>query len=457
MPFAQVTEDKNGQKVLVPITESTSTTAADALALAENALPLDGSKEMTGNLILQLDAAAKTDPTNATSRATRFIGNDGQIVASLLTSLAVDGSRSIMFQPVTQNNIPSGNMGVQLNKDGTAFAWCPNPDSATAPNNAIMTKKTVADNYLAKAGGEVTGSLSISDSDFDDEDTSAQHWSKQFAIKKDGHYWGYIQLMNDFGILRTQLQLHRTINNKNYASGINVCVDSDGTTYATAPNPRTDNYGSDIVTMKAMKDYAPMNLTEDVDIHVNAETGSDTADLFAGRGFSAEKPFKSLDGAVKWVSSKIHGPYTINMILHSDITAASFQSVYLGNSLLRYYLQSDSTKRSVNLTNAVLRNGCLLLKNIHIAIGAGARRAITVTGGEAVTPLLYIGTGVEISGAVSEQAFVSAGALIRISAPISGNVTGSKYRALDGGMIIGVSNIPGTVDGICDANSKAFG
>lgn len=459
MPFAQVKEDKNGQKVLVPITESTSTTAADALALAENALPKTGG-EITGSFSLKSNTLDQSDLPSAT-KFNRILFKDvnGNIIANTGVLQGTSGNLDALLQA---NNRKEDGSEIQstlraiAGADGTTYATAPNPDLATAPDNAIMTKKAVADNYLAKTGGEITGNLTRTITLADLTEKPASVKSGVFGVAaQDGDILGSLNIARrvngdtDSGIWAR----NKTASGELVEGVVRVYALQDGTAYATATNPRSDNYGTDIVNMKAMKDYAPMKVADTVNIHVNAETGSDTADLFAGRGFSEEKPFKSLPAALNWIAHNLVNDTRIHVILHSDITFSKSYTAQFPN-VSSIGIQSDNTRRTITcMTGFTLSGAVVKFENLNFAINMnGEGNMFYLTGFEAGIPKLVL-KDCNFTGSCGTLIAAFDGSIAVIQNALTGNVDAKKYNCLTGSTIIGASRIPGTIDGTHDASS----
>lgn len=354
MPFAEVTLDKNGNKTLTPITESTSTTAADALAIAEKALPKTGG-EMTGALTIK------------------------------------------------------GTLGI----------------NAREIDAVIGETTTSAAVYLGSdTGNSVLGIL---------EATYNQN-----------------RQQSDISLSARAIQ-------NGPKSFLSLVIPKEGQAYATAPHPRPDNYGTDLVTTKAMKDWALMKLTDIVDIHINSETGSDTVGLFIDRGLSAEKPFKSIQAAHNWAVTNYGGPNYIRFILHSDMDLTYYPDFYLHN-LNGLIIMSDSTIRTLNLQQNALqvRSGQLYIQNLKL-VSSNGPSFCCAAGFRLGTPVVRLGGSIELSGQVSDSSVIANyGGQISIepSCTLSGTVTGKRYAASRAGRIFTQGKtIPGTEDGTCDASS----
>lgn len=365
MGFSQVVED-NGVKKLVPITTSSSVTAqeakilaSEAKALAENALPLDGSKAMTGNLMQTAIEPRLQQKLSGTSKDTPPAGR-------------VTGGYNVFTEDASPNQL--GGLGVDYNTDQTRTA------------------------FMQAVSADASASARIS-----------------------------------------------------------AILGSDGTSFATAPHPRPDNYSFDVVTTLAMKDFAPQKLGADAVLWVNEQTGSDTANLYEGRGFSAAMPFQSLLAAVAWVCANMSGnSVTIN--LASDITLPSGLNVAC-SSIGTLIINAQS--RTVHLGGPIsVHYGKLAVKHGKYVADTPIRSFMYAAGLSGCNPVLSLEGDIELQGAVNEAAVMAAyegTVIMNIGNTLTGNVTGKRYRALNGGHILvggrGEEAIPGTIDGTVDAVS----
>lgn len=361
-------------------------------------------------------------------------------------------------QVIEDKNSPTGKSLVRLS--GATDAG-----SAAAMAVAQEAKQT-ADAALPLDGSkEMTGDLNIrkllpvivlTHNDIAREDDLASvHQSWFFMYDKDNKPLGGIAeyLSNEKHVI--YLRVYRQT--EEFAiSDLSIVYEKEGAPYATSPHPRSDNYGTDIVTMKALKDYAPMKVANTVNIHINTETGSDTAGLLAGRGFSEDKPLKTLGAALGLTAGHI-GTGQVNIILHSDVTLSELISFACAQCRV-VTITSDTTLRKIRCTDSLAQlsivAGRVVLENIELAGEASCARILSVSN----NGYMSIRTGVVFSGACNDSivgAFT--GGILEIAQAITGTITGKKYLCTNGGMIIGASKIPGTIDGTCDANSKAFG
>lgn len=218
-----------------------------------------------------------------------------------------------------------------------------------------------------------------------------------------------------------------------------------------------DLYDASAVTMKAMKDYAPMNLAMTSMIHVGGDNASDTADLNAGRGLSADKPFASLTGALLWAVMNTVRFTNLTLMIHSDLVYDYSGQIWNPNIGRIQLISSDTNQHIITLQQPIeLVCGNLTFEYNLKLVSSGVSNFFYINGLMGACRLT-IGEGVELSGEVTESIRVANGGVCVVAGNMTGVVTGKKYSCTTGGMIIGASKIPGTEAGTCDANSKAFG
>ena len=232
-------------------------------------------------------------------------------------------------------------------------------------------------------------------------------------------------------------------------------ADDGGSIYAFCPPPRQNNYGSDIVNMKAMKDHSPKKLTGGVDLFVGGAGASDTIGLFVDRGFSAEKPFASFDAAVAYACTHLSGPWNVNINLQED---AIWNNTINNQNLYRLVIMSrNNSTLTIGGDAALVRNGNVGFSNITLN-GNNVKSIFRAEGGWC-SPIINIGSNVTVNGSVTEAVCCAGwnGKILISGASIAGNITGMRYKVSNGSSIItggkGPTAIPGTKDGTCDASS----
>lgn len=337
------------------------------------------------------------------------------------------------------------------------------PAVAAEAKTIAQTAQTTANQAktIAEAALPLNGSKAMTGSIFFDTDVYEMGGEDQTSLcvatrDKNKKVYGYhgINTLAD----ATVMGFIRVDNKKEDGSLVNTSiaayVEKDGATYASCPHPRSDNYGNDIATTKAMKDWAPRKSF--FYVYVDAVNGSDTADLFTGRGESQEKPFKSLPASIQWINANVASGRGVIIYLMSDVTLEESFHVYSHN-VSRIMISSLGDKKTITLKAPIrIVNGCLELDNVNIATSNTPESAVQAVGYYGHAHLIL--NGVEFSGAVS-GVVVDAwyDAYVEVNGNIPGNITGKKYASAFGATIHGASKIPGTEDGTVDANSKAFG
>lgn len=228
----------------------------------------------------------------------------------------------------------------------------------------------------------------------------------------------------------------------------------------TAPIHNTPEYGKIVVTEQAMQNYAPKKLTTPTNFHVNADTGSDTADLFNGRGLSEDKPFKTLEACISHILYNYSGHAAV-VVLHSDVDFRGLTWQINGPSYIK--VTSDSIKRTINHTGTTyvfkINDGEFTVENIIInANPVSCTTFLFCDGGFGGNPKICIGSDVKFNGAVTDATCCAWwGGKILTRRSIGGTVTGKRYSALHSSRIMvtgqGAEAIPGTEAGTCDESS----
>ncbi len=331
-------------------------------------------------------------------------------------------------------------------------------EKIVAAANTFAPIQALAEAALPKSGGTMTGGITReSISDATPEALMADNFIR--LVSPDGNNtvsFGHEHLTD--GVLSSRIQVNRKINDSWKYAALAVSQTEDGIAYARCPNPRDDNYGTDIVTMKALKDYAPQRLSgkyKTIHVWPSHASASDTADLYAGRG-DEDKPFASLNAAIAWSQSALVGAGSeIVIMVHENMTIPA-TDIY-ASGVLALSIRGDVATRKLTLTGPVtLVNGALQYLQITLA-GSGARTFAHANGNFGASRVV-IGEGVTLQGSVTGAAFeaTNGGEVFVVGTP-TGSVSGKKYSCTNGGMINGASKIPGTKAGTADANSKAFG
>ena len=333
-------------------------------------------------------------------------------------------------------------------------------------NSDIATKtelnevKTTAENALPKTGGTMTGDLKLQSFDDDITETASFTTARNIiSLDKNEKQRGAIvfahsRFDND---IFAALSARKYIDDALQLSEIAAHFAEDNTTYATAPNPR-NNYGTDIVTTKYLKDYAPQKHGLDIHLYIDAVTGSDTNDLFAGRGMSLDKPFASLLAAVNWVKTNICGAGTIYINLLSDIVLTGNLTID-APQVKSILIQGHLTSKKITIPSG---------NRIYVSGGGAAFQRVEIIGNNALQLLCcdaqrhashaFFGGEVTFNGSVTNSTLSSViGGQILVAESINGSVTGTRYRCMHGASIItrglGENAIPGSAAGVCDSSS----
>ena len=136
---------------------------------------------------------------------------------------------------------------------------------AAATKTALDAVKATADGALPLNGSkEMTGPLIIKSNNLDLTTLPASNqYGKLFAVrdKNDINLYYLEGMQYRTGGSRVRIAANTPKDEINQLSAVDIVSLSDGTTYATCPPPRPDNYGTDIVNAKAMKDFAIQQLT----------------------------------------------------------------------------------------------------------------------------------------------------------------------------------------------------
>ena len=352
----------------------------------------------------------------------------------------------------------------------------------TAALKAIDAKATAAQEKaeaaLPKSGGEMTGSISLKSKTYDVSNApDASEFSPGVAFfDKNGINIGSVQCRHDpDGTRNISMFLPPVLSGEEWYAALTVLRNPENNQmYCSFPNPR-GLYSNDGVTFQSMVDYAPQKTTAQKNIHVNANTGSDTADLYNGRGLSEDMPFKTPLAALAYADSNIVGMYDVNIILHSDCSCALPQR-FLNSRLLN--IMSDGTKRKLTLTDNIwMLQGAVRFSNLSIAMQSYFMTAkdqnfsrfafvgVDFTG--TAMKICANGGVVDFEGSCTFNGTASADGLITADiggkaslwngASLSGSVAGKRYAAKNGSSILvqgkGPNAIPGSEAGSCDATS----
>lgn len=328
--------------------------------------------------------------------------------------------------------------------------------------------KEIASGALPKTGGELTGPLSLSGSSpaITQKNTSFEKGNipassvvignMAFREAQNKGIGNISCLVTDVGRTRLLMRAQRNSATSDDYADININMDADGTSYATAPPPRNNDYGNDIVIMKTLKDYAQKVIPTNAEIFIDAINGSDTADLFTGRGLSADKAFKSLPAAYRWAARYLTVP--LNRLLFRLLSDITLTEQLVLNSINSVYIQisGDVPERKITCKGIGVEVGNLMLSDLHIQ-GDGSLQSLVWAGGTFGNAYLRLGS-LQFSGTVT-QGTVKAqwGGAVSAHGAFTGTVNGPRYYGYKGGRILTGNGsqtlIPGTEAGVLDATS----
>ena len=326
-------------------------------------------------------------------------------------------------------------------------------------SNTYLSKTDAISNYLSKSGGNITGVIYKRGS-FTLGSDSVVAENTQFILQDSTGYvtGGMNAGIRDNGNVDTSLWANTKKSDESLVqSYLRAFAETDGTTYATCPNPR-GLYNTDIVNYQSIVDYSVKRLINGQHIYVKPSTGSDIADLNSGRGLSPDKPFKTPEAAIKWATEYLSILYNIITIrLEENCTMGAFTLKTRDNGIV---ISGSNENIVLTLTGPIsFAVGNLRLQNIKLA---GEVPYFIESGSAYYGPSqLCIANNVSFDGTVTEGTLIASnGGIIVIQNRISGSVTGPRYKVVYGGCILtkgyGPNVIPGTEAGTCDESSTYF-
>lgn len=473
-------KDFHGE-VLVPTLDSTDNSQkAASTAFVQNVLgelsDIDGSqlvniagdqiitgkKQFTGETLVQTPDVTDNSQKAANTAFVRSLieqsgaGEEGRVTLTGTQTITgnkiFDGQILVPTQPTGDSTRKAASTAFV--QDALAQELESFQQSVTAAETAAENAETYAENALPRSGGEMTGPI-YQKTDFERNELPATDVLKIPFVVKDASDKLLIQCLNQANQNYNALKLRVFAPDvADKIADIGLFSMADGSVYATCPPPR-GLYNNDIATFKSLVDYAAKNPAVDFNVHIGGENASDTADLNDGRGLSAEMPFASFDAAVVWVCSRFASSIrNINLFVHEDMIWNS--GISSGNLRSLTITTVNNAILSVG-QNALVRNGNVSFQNckLHAENVPGLIRAEGAWG----QPLIYIGTGVELTGTVTRGAVCASygGSVFMLQPFVStSSVTGPRYRADQGAKIVRESTsiiIPGTADGFCDSSS----
>lgn len=333
----------------------------------------------------------------------------------------------------------------------------------SAAMGAILARltavETVANNALPKAGGNMTGVITR-DTNIDHEVTPDSNQIEYFGIIKDGSGTSISAFgahHRKDGSSHSTIEALRVIGGKQYSTSLSVGFDEDGRAYAIIPTPDiTAVYPKSVAITKEFANLYLVGMAPE-QIHVGGANASDTADLGEGRGYSTSLPFATPEAAIAWATSNLMSPKSVTLVLHDDFT---FRPQVNCGSFRNLFITSDSTKRTITLTNfAGCYSGCLTFSNIKLAIPSGSNvSCFACADGYLGYSMVRFDQNVEFLGNPSSASLIAYnGGKISVRSPISGTVESKRFSITRGGLLIlngqAETVIPGNAAGTHDDSS----
>lgn len=325
-----------------------------------------------------------------------------------------------------------------------------------------------ADAALPKSGGEMTGNLWLDkalkfkmlDMKYNELPTTTQVSSIEVRDADSHNLSNFVTQLSASGNRNILLRLfkHGEDTIANCAEmGLQYMANSDSF-HGFCPHPDANAYGKEIATMKALKDYAMRRSPDAIDVYIDTVNGSDTAGLFQNRGFSEDMPFASLGAAIAFVKASYVNASNVryNLLSDASLNANSNQNMSGGmNSIIQS--PAGKPKRTLTVSNVNILAGCMTLRDVNVQISAGSGYMCKVFCKYGQGTLVFA-EGVSLSGQVSSATVIAEQCgRVFVQADIGGSVTGKRYSAATGGVIItngrGANAIPGTIDGTTDSIS----
>ena len=393
---------------------------------------------------------------------------NNSIMGQLINSTTTSGN-AMFFIRAFQNSATTNsyaNFSLVQTSTGDSYATCPTP-STSAPNSVIYNKEALKRDFLEKSRADIDTTIgnpiNITRTDTtEDFFNVGKDYIQTHIFFRDSKYnigGAVINTVHQDGSIGSSINSRRYMTGQSTfpSSSVIAGITEEDVPYATAPAPR-GLYNTDIVTYKSMVDYAPKKLTANATFHVNANTGSDTADLFNGRGLSEDKPFKSLQACLMHICENcIPMRNWVIVMLHSDVTTPGTTVSFVGNGII---IKGDDSVRTITTSGAgfYIEAGCLILED-NLKFVFGSNVGFLVRGGNGhATAALQIKSDVEFSGECNTTVLsAQSNGVCFINGNITGNVVGKRYACNNGGKILtygkGAEVIPGTIAGTCDSSS----
>lgn len=244
-----------------------------------------------------------------------------------------------------------------------------------------------------------------------------------------------------------------------------------------------------------------------ITIHVGGDNASDTADLYDGRGLSADKPFATLAGAISFVESHYSIYSEVNYVLHTDQTlnqklffkphfwisirpseANARRTITLGKDFDIFNVSTCVNFTRIDFVSASDRNSVMNVGAYYHPIRAdfyacsftgnntsgslvavhGSQASVTVRGATTLNGPARYGLYCDYNGSLAlpenptvtingdfdqSIAYVAHRAYANLNCNFSGNPTGKRYEVKTSGYLYtGGKTIPGTIDGTCSGS-----
>lgn len=235
--------------------------------------------------------------------------------------------------------------------------------------------------------------------------------------------------------------------------------------FITAPEPVASGGSAGDVNLSAyptreeMKAYAPQKLTSNLLIYIDPAHANASDILDEDRGLIRDKPFVSLQAALKWGTSNYVGPYILRFIICSDITLSSplqIHSIHIDRILIE--AENENVKINMDEHGCIyLYSGALQLYNCKLVGASGHLPEFVYSTSQWGVGASIIINNVNFSGTTTLSVLKADwGGKILVLNDVTGDVVGKKYSATNGGCILTggkLDQLPGTIAGTCDESS----
>lgn len=189
-------------------------------------------------------------------------------------------------------------------------------------------------------------------------------------------------------------------------------------------------YDASAVSAKWARDRCLYKAVNGLDVFIDSVNGSDTADLYAGRG-SMEKPFLTLHAAANLIGAAYAGIGGVTFKLLNDIALPESGTLYMPLDFITRITSADPDNPvKVTVTkNFALGSGNFALGDLKIHGSDGAQNLIFCTGYSRYSRVLIDGS-IEFSGTAAQAVIgVYWGGRVNIlgGAQLTGSPSGKKY------------------------------